>query len=293
MVTLASHNVQSTVITVNTSGGNESAKCCVDGECPCSSLSSALQDVTSNTVINITSEEIKLEDDIELDSGNLTNITIISQMAMIKCSSKIYTISCPSCDDVTVSGVTWIQCNLALGSISVVNCTLQDVTIIVSGSIRIDWSSGSLHINNTHYSGYVNLTISGSTFCSLTASDSSYSAQWNITILNSTFKAENVASAVDLKIYADVWYGIYMVNITVSHFFNGIWFALSANKQNISMSLLSSVFTGNIGNALRYNVYSKNSNVSVLISDTEFTDVVFPGVVILTDLAYNYYYCTS
>ena len=277
MIALASQNVHSKVIIVNTSGGNESTKCCTNGECPCSSLSIALQNMTNNTIINITSEEIKLEGDVEIGSGNLTNITITSQMAMIICSSDKDTISCPSCDDVTISGITWRNCSLALGNTSVVSCTFQDLTIIVSGSIRLEQSLGSLQISNTYYSGYVNLTISGSTFYSLTASDSSYSAQWNITISNSNFMAENVASAVNFDIDADVWYSIYMVNITVVHFFNGIWFHLSANKQNISMSLLSSVFTGNIGNALRYYIHSKNSNVLVLISDTEFTDVVLPG----------------
>ena len=89
--------------------------------------------------------------------------------------------------------------------------------------------------------------------------------------------AENVASAINFDIDADVWYSIYMMNITVVHFFNGIRFHLSANKQNISMSLLSSVFIGNIGSELRYYIHSKNSNVLVLISDTEFTDVVLPG----------------
>ena len=277
MIALTIQNVQSKVIIVNTNGGNESTTCCANGECPCSSLSTALQNVTNNTIINITSEEIKLEGDIEIGSGNLTNITITSQMAMIICSSNKDTISCPSCDDITVNGITWCNCSLTLGNSSVVNCTLQDITIIVSGSIRFEQSLGSLQINNTYYSGYVNLTIAGSTFYSLTASDSSYSAQWNITISNSTFMAESVASAVNFDIGADVWYSIYMVNITVVHFFNGIQFYLSANKQNISMSLLSSVCIGNIGNALRYNIYSKNSYVSIFISDTEFTDVVLPG----------------
>ena len=277
MTALASQNVHSKVIIVNTSRGNESTKCCTNGECPCSSLSTALQNVTNNTIINITSEEIKLEGDVMIGSGNLTNITITSQMAMITCSSNKDTISCLSCDDVTISGISWRNCSLALGNTSVVSCTFQDLTIIVSGSIRLEQSLGSLQISNTYYSGYVNFTISGSTFYSLTASDPSYSAQWNITISNSTFMAESLASAVNFDIDADVWYSIYMVNITVVHFFNGIRFHLSANKQNISISLLSSVFIGNIGNALMNYIHSKNSNVLVLISDTEFTDVVFPG----------------
>ena len=68
MVGLTSHNVQSKVITVNSNGGSESIICCVYGECPCSSLSIALQHMMSNTTINITSGEIKLEGDIKIGS---------------------------------------------------------------------------------------------------------------------------------------------------------------------------------------------------------------------------------
>ena len=113
MIALTSQNVHSKVITVNTNGGNESTTCCTNGECPCSSLSTALQNMTNNTIINITSEKIKLEGDVVIGSGNLTNITITSQMAMITCSSDKDTISCPSCDDVTVSGISWRNCSLA------------------------------------------------------------------------------------------------------------------------------------------------------------------------------------
>ena len=46
--------VSSKVITVN-NNGNDSVECCVDGTCPCGSLHYALQHLTSNSTINITS----------------------------------------------------------------------------------------------------------------------------------------------------------------------------------------------------------------------------------------------
>ena len=51
---LITHVACDVVITVN-NNGNDNDNCCVNGRCPCSSLLSALQDVSDNTVINITS----------------------------------------------------------------------------------------------------------------------------------------------------------------------------------------------------------------------------------------------
>ena len=163
MITLASQNVQSKVITVNTSGGNESTVCCVDGKCPCSSLSAALQNVTSNTIINITSEEITLKDNITMVSANVKDITITSQIfTNITCYSN--TTYCDSCDDVTVSGITWRNCILGLGISYMVDCTIMDTVIIaVSRSMRMEHllsgSDSALQINNAHNIGHVNLTI--------------------------------------------------------------------------------------------------------------------------------------
>lgn len=280
IIALNSQHVQSKVITVNTSKGNDSTKCCVDGgeECPCSSLPKALQNMDNNTIINITSEAITLDDNITIGSGNLNNITITSHVATITCSSNDDVISCDSCDDVIVSGISWYNCSLELGNSSVIKCSLEDVKQLVSGSIRIEQSVSSYsEIYNVHHIGYVNLTILNSTFYTLNVSDSSCSAEWNITILNSTFMAESVAYA-EVDICADVWHGIHMVDMVVSNFLDGFQLRQTANKQtNINVSVLSSVFIGNLGNALRYDVYSLRSNVSVLISDTEFTGVVAPG----------------
>ena len=109
MIAFTSQHGQSKVITVNTNEGNESTECCVKGICVCSSLSIALQKMESNTIVNITSEAITLNDNIEIGSGNLNNIAITSHVATITCSDS--TIYCASCDDVTISGITCVNCN--------------------------------------------------------------------------------------------------------------------------------------------------------------------------------------
>ena len=71
-----------------------------------SSLSTALLYMTSNTVINITSESVTLEGNIKMGSGDLNNITITGNGATIMCNNSggVY---CESCDHVVIEGITW------------------------------------------------------------------------------------------------------------------------------------------------------------------------------------------
>ena len=98
--------VSSKVITVN-NNGNDSVECCVDGTCPCGSLHYALQHLTSNSTINITSESVTLN--TTTPRGSLNNITITGNGATIMCNNSggVY---CESCSDVIIEGITWDQC---------------------------------------------------------------------------------------------------------------------------------------------------------------------------------------
>ena len=298
MITVSSQHVQNKMITVNTNEGSESTECCVQGECPCSSLSIALQNMSNDTIINITSEAITLKNNIEIGSGNLNNIAITSYVATITCSNT--TIYCASCDDVTVSGITWVDCNFALSNSTTVNCTLMHSNFVVSGSISIErsvsLSTSSLWINNTNYTGYVNFTISGSTFYWLSVSDSSCLAQWNITIINTTLTSgPNYTNTCTFSICADVLYGVHIANSTVSRTISGIYLELNTIKGNISVSVLSSVFVDN-DNALQciITTHSEDSSISVLINDTEFINNgdSFPSTIgeieSLVDLSINF-----
>ena len=77
------------VVTVNTTGGSDNTTCCVDGQCPCSSLSTVLLNITSNTVINVTSEIVPLLASIQmgLGQGRLNAITITSNGTTIVCNN--------------------------------------------------------------------------------------------------------------------------------------------------------------------------------------------------------------
>ena len=128
--------VHSKVININSNDGNESTECCVDGDCMCSSLYTALLSITSNTIINITSKSVALHNTTTMGSGKLTNITITGSNVTIMCnnSGSVY---CESCDHVRIEGITWDRCgdpnrtNIAgvtfngTSNISLINCTFQ------------------------------------------------------------------------------------------------------------------------------------------------------------------------
>ena len=136
MDTLTSQHVHSKVITINSTGGSGNATCCVDGECVCTSLSTALLSMTSNTVINITSELVTLEGHIKMVS--LNNITITGNGVTIMCNN-IGSVYCEYCNNVIIHGITWDKCgdgnpnrtNVAgvtfniTSNISLCNCTFQ------------------------------------------------------------------------------------------------------------------------------------------------------------------------
>ena len=69
--------VDSEMITVN-NDGDISIECCVNGTCLCGSLYYVLQNLimTSNSIINITSESVTLHTTTPIGSGNLHNVTI-------------------------------------------------------------------------------------------------------------------------------------------------------------------------------------------------------------------------
>ena len=136
LIILTGQCVHSKVIIVNGNNGNDNTECCVNGECACSSLSTALFNIANNTIINITSESVALNNTTTMGSGKLTNITITGSNVTIMCnnSGSVY---CESCDDVKIEGITWDRCGDPNGThiagvtfngtsnISLVNCTFQ------------------------------------------------------------------------------------------------------------------------------------------------------------------------
>ena len=105
IVLINSQRVHSKVIKINTTGGSDNTACCVDGECVCSSLSTALHHMTSNSVIIITSQSVTLEGHIKMRSSELKNITITGNGATIMCNNSggVYCEYCSSCMIVSFS----------------------------------------------------------------------------------------------------------------------------------------------------------------------------------------------
>ena len=99
---------QSKVIEVNNEG-NDSNSCCTEGTCLCGSLVKALHMIKSNTMINITSSSVTFHSYIEMGLGNLNNITIMGNGAIVACNNSGFFI-CSYCSNVVIQGITWDQC---------------------------------------------------------------------------------------------------------------------------------------------------------------------------------------
>ena len=150
---LITHVACDVLITVN-NNGSDNDKCCVNGTCPCSSLSSALHNVSDNTEINITSESVTLHDIVGMGSGNLSHITITGNGATIMCNNTggVY---CESCSNITIMGITWYQCSRndpfrALAFINpssevlIQHCTFQNCPVYIrdaKGKVSIEESN--------------------------------------------------------------------------------------------------------------------------------------------------------
>ena len=155
--------VHSKVIIVNSNNGNDNTECCVNGECACSSLSTALLNIDNNTIINITSQSVALNNTTTMGSGKLTNITITGSNVTIMCnnSGSVY---CESCDDVMIEGITWDRCGDPNGAniagvtfngtinISLVNCTFQHSQLTAVSLLQV---SDNILIQSCNFSSNI------------------------------------------------------------------------------------------------------------------------------------------
>ena len=152
------------IITIN-SNGSDNDTCCIEGNCPCSSLSSALHYMSDNTLINITSESVTLHDIVGIGSGNLSNITITGNGATIMCNNtgRVY---CESCSDVIIMGITWYQCGgknskhpiMVTSALSFTNVSseirIQDCTFQNSSGCPVyiqNSAKGNISITDTYF----------------------------------------------------------------------------------------------------------------------------------------------
>ena len=100
--------VEGSVITVNKSDVHDNhVVCCIYGNCSCPSLHSALAHLTSNVVINVTTD-VELSSIISL--VNLVNITITGHNnPTVNCNNS-GGLHFMSCYNSTIQGITWERC---------------------------------------------------------------------------------------------------------------------------------------------------------------------------------------
>ncbi|XP_065889760.1 uncharacterized protein [Dysidea avara] len=278
--------------------------------------------MTSNTVINITSESVTLEDNIKMGSGDLNNITITGNGATIMCNNSggVY---CESCDNVVIEGITWDRCgdpngtNIAgvtfniTSNISLLNSTFQHSQIravsllevhenvsikrcnfisnvmpqpvakdfggLFLGSLRLD-TFNNLHLIivncnfiNNGYTGSANnldYPTAGGLVMDITTV-----VKYTIAIVDTAFIDNNVAAFITSGTSGSIsllQVNVHNNSIGVFPFGGGITFSNYEPSTNTNFSIGSSVFSGNVGSSLWFNM---NGNVTrVVIYNTKFTD---------------------
>ena len=145
-----------------------SNKCCVYGSCSCNSLDQALGNLTSNTLINITTD-VTLSSLVK--SSDIENVSIIGHNnPTVNCKSvgRIHITFCKNC---IIQGITWDECGtkhidnhtepglmLSYSStVTIQNCSFQHsvaqavVLSEVSGDININECK---FVNNSYYGGH-------------------------------------------------------------------------------------------------------------------------------------------
>ena len=192
-----------------TSGeGDNSLICCVYGNCSCSSLDHALANLTSNVLINITT-------DVTLSSlvtaSDLENVSIIGyNNPTVNCSGDVSEMQFTFSRHLIIQGITWIGCGtenidytkpgLSLGhffNVTIQNCTFQQSvgqTIVLtemSGDVNIN---NCKFVNNSHYRGHG----AAIHYSSSTNNTINYS-QFVLTIKNCNFSYNKMKSLVYLE----------------------------------------------------------------------------------------------
>ena len=144
------------VITVNTAAAGNDTQGCLEGEYPCSSLDYALSNLQSSDCVNITSDSVSLS--MVVDLNNISAMEITGQGNTIVMCNNNSRITCKSCSNVVIRGITWSGCgdpaNIVDGVINlerIANLSIQGCTFQFSKSRALTiWSvSGLIEILDT------------------------------------------------------------------------------------------------------------------------------------------------
>ena len=134
--------------------------CCIFGNCSCPSLYTVLANLTSNTLINITT-------DVELSSviplADLANITITGHNSpTVHCNNSggLHFVSCHNC---TIQGITWDRCgtrdnaNVSQPVLQLSNCSEMIIKICsfqhsIGQAIVLSQMTGDVNISHCNFS---------------------------------------------------------------------------------------------------------------------------------------------
>ena len=143
------HNVLAikNVITIDQSG-SDTLECCVDGKCPCSSLSLAFIHIEDNTEISVTSD-ISLHHDVEF--GNISSIIIIGyNNPAIMCDHQGGLVG-NYIKQITIQNITWDKCN-GIIMYGFTDAYITDCTFQYSTNFALTLKGiGSIHINGNSF----------------------------------------------------------------------------------------------------------------------------------------------
>ena len=227
-------------VTRSSSFGNDSyvseTSCCVYGNCSCPSLYSALVNLTSNVLINITTD-MKLSSIVIL--SDLTNISISGyNNPTVYCTNSggLHFISCNNC---TVEGITWEGCgarNINDGNnvypvlqqfnssnIIIKKCTFQHS---IGQAVALYEMSGDIKIDNCNFLSNKQYRGHGT---AIYCYSSSYTSPNKFTFTNCIFSSNEGGQSVtyfqqsstgslyikDLKFYHNKGVPIYLANQNV------------------------------------------------------------------------------
>ena len=179
LITTIEHVGSDRVIIVNNDSNSNSTECCKDGQnCACNSLTTALHYLKDNTIVNITSKSVRLDNATVIGSGKVvTNIKIIGNNTTVKCNNT-GSVSCTNCVDFVIKGITWDHCGNPKvkggiyfnnsSNINIDNCTFQNSQTCAVYSFKISYDiivTNSYFISNggkeVHSAGIDNAVCGG------------------------------------------------------------------------------------------------------------------------------------
>ena len=180
--------------------GNDSSGCCLEGWCHCSSLERALQKIEKDTtLINITSSQVFLPNNVTVTNHNVINI-VGNMDTVIACNYTVY-VTFLNCKNVSISGITWDRCGGAyLAGAVLVNhtdnflvstCKFQNS---LAYGIAIQAVSGFISIVDTEI---LNNSVSPNSAGGLHLQQTTEDAQLEVNIVNCSFKFNGYKSYGD------------------------------------------------------------------------------------------------